>query len=136
MSKALDTVARLRKMEAEQAKRDLAAAVAAEMAAARALTQAQAVVAREARVVNPSAPGAFAAWLPEASATIKRCVTAKTQAGMARESARAALAGRRSALKAAETLVEERTQREKLVADRRATRVLDDMARRGREEEK
>jgi flagellar export protein FliJ len=129
MSKSLDTLGRLRKLEAEQAKRDLATAFAAEIAASRALRQAQAVVAREARVVNPVVPGAFAAWLPAASAAIARCKAAETQAAKEREAARAALAGRRSALKATETLLENRAEQERLEADRRATRVLDDIAR-------
>ncbi len=134
MTKVLDTLGRLRKLEAEQAKRDLARAIAAEIAAGRALTQAQMVVAREARVLNPAAPGAFAAWLPEASATIARCKTAETQAAGAREAARAALSGRRSALKATETLLEARAQQALLEAERRATRVLDDVARPDRDD--
>jgi flagellar biosynthesis chaperone FliJ len=129
MPKSLDTLGRLRKLEAEQAKRDLAGAVAAEIAAGRALMQAQAVVAREARVVNPAVPGAFAAWLPAASAAIARCKAAETQAVAERELARAALAGRRSALKATATLLENRAQQERVDAERRATRVLDDIAR-------
>ena len=127
MSKALDTLARLRKLETEQAKRDLAAAIAAETAAARALLQAQAVVAREARIVNPALPGAFAAWLPAASAAIARCKATETQAAAAREEARAALARHRSALKATQTLLDARHVQEKLTAERRATRVLDDI---------
>jgi flagellar export protein FliJ len=129
VAKVLDTLARLRKLEAEQAKRELAAAIASEIAAGRALTQAQAAVAREARVVNPAAPGAFAAWLPEASATIAHCKTAQTQAVTAREAARAALARRRAALKATDTLLDERAQQERLEAGRRATRLLDDVPR-------
>jgi flagellar biosynthesis chaperone FliJ len=130
MSKALDTLARLRKLETEQAKRDLAAAIAAETAASRALMQAQAVVAREARVVNAALPGAFAAWLPAASATIARCKAAETQAATAREDARAALAGHRSALQATQTLREARDAQEKLQAERWATRGLDDLGSR------
>jgi flagellar biosynthesis chaperone FliJ len=134
MSRVLNTLARLRKLEAEQAKRDLAAAIAAEIAATRALTQAQASVAREARVVNAAAPGAFAAWLPAGSAAIARCVAAKTEAGGDREGARQNLAVRRSALKAAETLVEARSREARLEAERRAIRVLDDIARPDRED--
>ncbi len=134
MSKALDTLSRLRKLEAEEAKRDLGAAIAAEIAARRALTQAQAVVAREARVVNPAAPGAFAAWLPEASAAIAQCKSTETQAAAAREAARAALSGRRAALKATDTLIEARAQQARLDAERRAARVLDDVARSGQDE--
>ncbi len=129
MSRTLDTLARLRKLEAEQAKRDLAGAIAAEIVAGRALTQAQALVAREARVVNPAAPGAFAAWLPEATATIAHCKSTETQAAAMREAARTALSGRLSALKATETLLEARAQHDRREADRRATRVLDDFSR-------
>ncbi len=133
MAKALDTLARLRRLETEQAKRDLAGAVAAEIAAARALTQAQAMVAREIRVVNPAAPGAFAAWLPSGLAEIERCQTTERQAGAAREAARAALAGRRAALKATDTLLEARAQQERLEAERRAIKTLDDLVRAERE---
>ncbi len=129
MSKALDTLGRLRKLEAEQAKRTLAGAIAAEIAAGRALTQAQAVVAREARVVNVAAPGAFAAWLPAASAAIARCKNAETQAVAERETARSALAGCRSALKATEALLEARARQVMIEEERRATKVLDDIAR-------
>jgi flagellar export protein FliJ len=129
MSKALDTLGRLRKLEAEQAKRDLAAAIAAELAASRALMQAQAVVARESRVVNAAAPGAFAAWLPAASAAIARCKAAETQAAAERDAARAALAERRAALKATETLLDARAAQARREAERRAIRVLDDIAR-------
>jgi flagellar biosynthesis chaperone FliJ len=129
MSRLLDILARLRRFEAEQAKRDLAGAIAAETAAKRAMTQAQALVAREARVANPAAPGAFAAWLPAASARIAACKAAETEAATARDAARAALAGRRAALKATDTLVEARAQQAKLEAERRAARSMDDVAR-------
>ncbi len=129
MADVLGTLARLRRMEAEQAKRDLAAAIAAEAAARRTLTQAQAQVAMEARVSNASAPGAFAAWLPTAAAIISRCHAAEQQAGAAREAARENLAASRAALKAAETLVDARATERRQQALRREEKARDDITK-------
>jgi flagellar biosynthesis chaperone FliJ len=122
----LDKLARLRRLEVAQAKRDLASALTAEAAARRALTQAQAAVAREARIATPAVPGAFAAWLPAAADAIARCQNAQTEAAQTRDAARSALAVSRATLKATETLQETRAAEARLQAERRAERTLSD----------
>ncbi len=106
MTDALATLARLRRLEAEQAKRDLAQAIAQARAAQRALGRTEAQVAQEARVPSGDAPGAFAAWLPVAMEAVKQGRANLAQADRAGAEARAALAARQAALKAAETVLE------------------------------
>ena len=125
MADALAKLARLRRLEAEAAKRDLAAAAAAERAAQRATVQAQAAVALEARVPLPAAPGAFAAWLPAAAQAIAGCKSAETKAALDRNAARLALAQRLAAQKAVDTVLADRTAAERLEAARRLERSRD-----------
>jgi F420-0:gamma-glutamyl ligase-like protein len=122
MADTLAKLARLRRMEAEAAKRDLATAVTNERLAQRALTQAQASVALEARVPVPAVPGAFAAWLPAAAQAIARCKAAETEATRQRGAAREALAQRLAAQKAVDTVVAARAEDDRVQAERRAER--------------
>jgi len=125
MADALAKLARLRRLEAEAAKRDLAAATAVERAAQRATVQAQAAVALEARVPLPAAPGAFAAWLPAAAQAIAGCKSAETKAALDRNAARLALAQRLAAQKAVDTVLADRTAAERREAARRLERSRD-----------
>jgi len=125
MADALAKLARLRRLEAEAAKRDLAAATAAERAAQRATVQAQAAVALEARVALPAAPGAFAAWLPAAAQAIAQCKSAETKAAWERNTARLALAQLLAAQKAVDTVLADRVSEERLEASRRLERSRD-----------
>jgi len=125
MADTLKTLARLRRLEADQAKRDLAASIAQERAASRALLAAQAGLAQEARLAG-HVPAAFAAWLPGASAAIRQCHANERQAAAAREAARENLATRRAALKATETLLEQRQTAARLDTERRAERIRGD----------
>ncbi len=122
MADALARLARLRWLEAEAAKRDLAAAAAAERAAQRALVQAQALVAMEARVPTAALPGAYAAWLPAGAQAIAACKSAEKQAAQARAAARLALAQRLAAQKAVDTVLEERLAAARLEQERRRER--------------
>jgi hypothetical protein len=125
MADALAKLARLRRLEAEAAKRDLAVAIAAERAAQRATVQAQAAVALEARVALPAAPGAFAAWLPAAAQAIAQCKSAETKAALDRNAARLALGQRLAAQKAVDTVLADRTAEQRLEAARRLERSRD-----------
>jgi hypothetical protein len=125
MADALAKLARLRRLEAEAAKRDLAAATAAERAAERKLVQAQAVVAKETRVTLPATPGAFAAWLPAAAQAIAQCKSAETQATLNRNAARLALAQRLAAQKATDTVLADRKAAARVEEDRRQERSRD-----------
>jgi hypothetical protein len=122
MADTLAKLARLRRLETEAAKRDLAAAVTNERLAQRALVQAQASVALEARVKVPATPGAFAAWLPAAAQAIARCKAAETEAARLRGAAREALAQRLAAQKAVDTVVAARTEEGRVEANRREER--------------
>lgn len=124
MAELLNRLKRLRRLEAEQAKRDLAAAVTAETAARRALTQAQAAVAKEAHAAVAALPGAFAAWLPAAAEGIAQRHEAEMAAGTAREAARHGLAERQAALKAVEMVLEARAAQDRLDARRRDERSV------------
>jgi flagellar biosynthesis chaperone FliJ len=126
MADTLAGLARLRRLDVAQAKRDLATAIATELAASRALRAAQAGLAQEARLSAGQLPAAFAAWLPTASAAIRQCHATERQAAAARESARQTLAAHRAALKAAETLLEKREAAARLDASRRADRMRGD----------
>jgi hypothetical protein len=123
MADALAKLARLRRLEAEAAKRDLAACVTAERLAQRALTQAQAAVAMEARVAVPVLPGAFAAWLPAAAEAIARCKAAEVQAAQQRDAARLALAQRLAAQKAVDTVLAERVAAARVEAEQKRERA-------------
>ena len=125
MADTLAKLARLRRREAEAAKRDLAAAVTSERAAQRALTQAQASVALEARVSLPATQGAFAAWLPAAAQAIARCKAAEDNAGRQRIAAREALAQRLAAQKAVDTVLATRTEENRVESNRREERSRD-----------
>ncbi|HTZ71673.1 MAG TPA: hypothetical protein VMB71_13540, partial [Acetobacteraceae bacterium] len=72
MADALATLARLRRLATDAARRQLAAAVAAERAAADRLNAARAAVTAEARAAPTDAAhplaGSFALWLPASQA--------------------------------------------------------------------
>lgn len=127
MADALRVLARLRRMEAELAKRNLAAAVAGETSARRVLAQAEAVAADEARVPTEAMPGAFAVWLPTATAQIMRARAVLIETSRARETARQTLADQRAAVKATETVVEARDLERRQQIMREAEQIRGDI---------
>jgi len=131
MPDTLARLARLRRLEAEQAKRDLAAAVRNERDAQRALTQAQAAIILEAHVPLAEAPGAYAAWLPAAMQAIAACRASQAQATGEREAARAELTQCLAAQKAVDTVVNDRAAQARLEAERRRERALPGPAKKG-----
>jgi hypothetical protein len=134
MADALLTIARLRRLEVNEARRDLAACLAGEAEAATALRSAEAELAEEARVAC-ALPGAFGAWAPSGLQAIRRCRDALARAGALRAAAALHLAARKAALKAVETRLEARRTEARRQEARRREAVLADSyqaaARRG-----
>ena len=134
MTRALDTLARLRRLETEQARRALGLATAQETQAATILGQAQSAPNREARS-TPSDPAdplarAFAAWLPAAASAIADARAACAERQAERDRAQAALAGARASLEAVETLIGERDRLARRLFARRAQLRLDELGHR------
>lgn len=121
----LVTLARLRKLAVSEARRDLAAAIAAEGAAIARATAAEAALESEARDADP---GAYAAWLP------RGLVVAATEAGKAEaamaaaERMRLSLAEARAAERAVEHVAERRAAEAAKSAERRSQAMLDEAA--------
>jgi flagellar export protein FliJ len=112
MPSALDILARLRRTEVEAARRDLAAALDAEQAASVRLRDARAAPAAEAATLR-GAPDrllmqAYAAWLPACLREIDSAGRGLREAEAGTQSAKTELAAHMAALKAAETLLDER----------------------------
>jgi hypothetical protein len=125
----LATLARLRRLAVNEAKRDLADGLAAEDAALARATAAEAALTGEAETIEP---GAYAAWLPRGLA-VARAEGAKAEAaGRATERQRLSLAEARAAERAVEMLAAKRDAEAAKLADRRAQAMLDEAAQSGR----
>ncbi len=133
MADALATLARLRRMEADQARRALGMAIGQERQAVQAAANARADRQREAllaaRAADPLA-GAYAAWLPASVRTIAQADAAVSRSAADRDLAAASLAGCKAALEAVETLIDERNHTRRRHASRRAQSRLDEMGHR------
>ena len=138
MSRALLTLARLRRLQADQARRDLSEAVAHEQAAettaaqARAQRQREAEAARMSLAEGPAGPlaGAFATWLPASTRQIQASDQELALSRQARAEAAAGLVHRRAALEAVEQLLQAEQEVTRRRADQRAQHRLDELARR------
>jgi flagellar biosynthesis chaperone FliJ len=121
----LATLARLRRLAVNEAKRDLADALAAEDAALARATAAEAALTGEAET---SEPGAYAAWLPRGLAEARAEGAKAEAAGRATERQRLTLAEARAAERAVELLAARRAAEAAKAADRRAQAMLDEAA--------
>jgi len=132
MNPTLHTLLRLRRFEADAARRALAEAIAAEAAADVRLEKARAALHEEAKSTDEDTLLAlqnFAAWLPRGTADIQAASHALAVAARASAAARAALADRRAALEAVEKRIEAASRTERQDAARREAHALDEIFR-------
>lgn len=134
MADRLATLARLRKLQTDLARADLAACLQREAAAAAALSDARAAPSREAGHLDASQPlmlaGAFAGWLPAAAAAIGQREQAAAEAAGDCAHARADLAGRKAAQEAIATLQAERAAQARILRERGRQLALDELGHR------
>ena len=134
-SDPLASLLRLRRLTADQARRELADCLRAETEAKQAIAAIDAEIARETEVATSLAGGdaeveAFAAWL--------RRIRPSQQAGRVAEAAtvaqtteaRAVLAMARAAVRAVEELLTQRGAEERMAAERQDQRDIDEVAQR------
>jgi hypothetical protein len=132
MSHALAIVDRLRKLAVDEARRDLAARLAAEAAAeaveqaALAGMQCERQAARTLRVEE--AGGAFAAWLPRGLQAIAAAHDASDRAATATTLSRTALTEARAARLAAQQMLAREAAARATAAARREQAVFDEIA--------
>ncbi len=136
MADALDTLARLRRLEADQARRALGEAIAEEGRARAAAADALAARARETALAGSDAADplarAFAAWLPASARAIETAQDACRRRAEATQAARGLLATHKAALEAVEKLAAERDQARRREQARRAQLRLDEVGHRGK----
>jgi hypothetical protein len=129
---SLPTLARLRRLETELAKRELAEAMREEAHAQAALEAVQAAMAREqaGAPADPADPlaGAFAAWLPVARRELARDTAALEARARARAACSAAALARQNACRAVDSLIAAEAAASRLRRERRAQLALDDLA--------
>jgi len=126
---ALATLARLRQIETEAARRRLGQAVGRAEVALLAEAAAGAALTAEA-----TAPGAdYAAWLPRGLAQRERAGLARRRAEAGMAEAAAALGEARAAERAVERLAAERDRERRRAAQRRAQAALDEAVARRRD---
>lgn len=128
MSRALDTLARLRRLQTDEAKATVDRAIMARDAAEARQTKARTALAREMQA-DAAQGGSYAAWLPVAFAAIHQTQAQMGEAERARQSAVQVLVGHKAALKAVERIMELRTAAAKKREAARAQVRLDDAAR-------
>jgi len=130
---SLHALVRLRRLTVDEARRDLAAAVAAETAAQEAARAIEMAIARETAVAcglegGDKAVHAFAAWLQQIRPSARAADAAMDCAMLRTAEARAVLAAARAAAEAAETMVA-RHAAERLAEQTRAEQqALDETA--------
>jgi flagellar biosynthesis chaperone FliJ len=132
MNRTLHTLLRLRRFEADAARRALAEALAAEAAAEAGRDQAAAALCEEAKNTDADTLLAlqnFAAWLPRGTADRQAANHALAVAAKASAAARAALAERRAALEAVEKRIEAQARADQQEAARREAHALDEAFR-------
>ena len=131
MSRALPVVARLRKLAVDQARRDLAARLATETAAAAVEQAALAALHNERETARAlpaeDAGGAFAAWMPRGLYAIAQAQDTHAQAEQAAAAARAALADARAAGEAVRQMLAREAAALAAIAARREQAVLDEL---------
>lgn len=132
--KAIQTVARLRRLALDDASEALSRALAAEAIAAARADEATRQIADEAAAAS-SLTGddgmveAFAAWLPGARQHAAEARDACERAGAEVARLRAVLTASRAAYEAVETLLAQRTEAEAKERDRRSQAELDEAGR-------
>ena len=136
MSHALAIIGRLRKLVVDQARRELAARLAAEAAAGTAEQAAHKALLREreaARALHTEdiASGAFAAWLPRGLQAIAAARNASVQAQTAAAQGGAALTEARAAAEVVEQMLAREVAARVLEANRREQAALDEVGQRG-----
>jgi len=127
----------LRRLAADEAKRDVAAALGREAQAEMAAVAAEREIARETELAmaleaDDAAGEAFGFWLSGARLRLCAARDAAERAGAETARARAALNLSRAGLEAAEELAAGRAQAEAEIRARREQHELDDLARGGR----
>ena len=125
----LATLARLRSLQATQARRDLAEALRAQAEVEAALNAAWQARQTEAQAActDPGSQHAFAGWLPRSDADLARLVNAAAKSGQEQQSALAGLAACKGALEAVETLQRERAAEARKAGGRRLQLRLDEL---------
>lgn len=132
--KAIQTVARLRRLALDDASQALSRALAAETAATARADEATRQIAEEAAVASSltgtdAAVEAFAAWLPGARQHANETREACERASAEVSRLRAVLTASRTAYEAVETLLAQRTEAEAKEQDRRSQAELDEAGR-------
>jgi flagellar biosynthesis chaperone FliJ len=127
---ALATLRRLRQIEADQARRALAAALAASLEAERRAQAARTALQTEARAAPVDAghplAGSYAAWLPTGQTAVREAAAAERIAQTRADATRAALAEARAAERAVETVLDARAAARHAASLRREQVELDD----------
>jgi flagellar biosynthesis chaperone FliJ len=127
MADTLATLARLRRLESETAKRALAEATVALQTAKDAVAAAEAAIAGEAQIDD--SPGAFAAWLPRAQRNLAALRAAAAEAEQRHQAARKAFAESRVAENAMENFLDQQETKRRALEARRAEHALSDLYR-------
>lgn len=134
MANALATLARLRRLDADQARAALGDALVVEMQADRRLAGARRDAEHEAEQAPADAAhplaGAYAAWLPAAARAIAAAEAARREAEKNSHAAMRALTGRKAALEAVETIEAERERARKRIIARKTQSGLDELGHR------
>jgi flagellar export protein FliJ len=131
----LESLLRLRRLTADEARRDLADCLRKEDVAAQAITAIEAAIERETEVATNLAAGdaeveAFAAWLRRSRPRQHAARVAKEQAESETARTRIVLAAARAAVKAAEDMLAEHEAARRAQAEHRQQHELDEVAQR------
>jgi hypothetical protein len=132
MNRSLAALLRLRRLEVEAARRTVAEAAGAEIAAEHRLVKAREAPRAEAALVAPDALAeleSFTAWLPHAAASVQAAAAALQAASRTVAMARTALGDSQAACKAVETLQEQAALQARKQQVRREAHLLDDAIR-------
>jgi flagellar export protein FliJ len=134
-SDPLEALLRLRRLTADQARRELADCLRAESEAKQAIAAIDAQIAHETEVATSLAGGdaeveAYAAWLRRIRPTQQAARVAEAVAVAQTTEARAGLAIARAAVRAVEELLAQRETEERMAADRQDQREIDEVAQR------
>ena len=126
---------RLRRLTADQARRELADCLRAESEAKQAITAIDAEIARETEIATSLAGGdaeveAYAAWLRRIRPTQQAARVAEATTVAQTTEARAVLAIARAAVRAVEELRTQREVEERMAAERQDQRDIDEVAQR------
>jgi flagellar export protein FliJ len=134
-SDPLAALLRLRRLTADQARRELADCLRAESDAKQAITAIDAEIARETEIATSLAGGdaeveAYAAWLRRIRPTQQAACVAEAATVAQTTEARAVLAIARAAVRAVEELLTQHGAKERMMAERQDQRDIDEVAQR------